>query len=123
MSRTRNKLSVVTALLVIALSLGGIVEESHDHASLSASGGHAQLPVFEPGCDASDHRGHIETAKQLETASCVACLLRQRERGVESQAPRIDLEAPAARTIALASGARPVAASSPLPPARAPPRA
>lgn len=116
--------SVTAALLLLgSLALTTVAAESHGHDQLLLVDGHSELATFSAGHTAPDQTSHIESATQLETSHCVGCLQRQRQRAVQSLAPRFGGVVPSLATIVPDAESLPSVLSSRLPSSRAPPRA
>lgn len=118
-----NRPTAVAALILAAITFANGVVESHGHDPLDLSAGHVDLPAFSAGHDQPDHAVHIESATHVESAACIGCLQRQRERADGS--PKLALRGFEADSSVLAEEAtRHLAADARrLPASRAPPRA
>ncbi|MDX1503649.1 MAG: hypothetical protein R3325_14925 [Thermoanaerobaculia bacterium] len=121
MRRLRGKAAVLATLLLATLATTGAVEQSHAHDALAGASGPAALPHFEAGHAAPDDRLHVEGAAQTEPAACLACLLRERQRGVEAPLSRLGGLSPGLATPVRSTVTEAVAGARRLPPSRAPP--
>jgi hypothetical protein len=71
-------------LLLAVFAFASALEESHSHKPLPVASHHLDLPTFSTHHDHRDSTLHLEAAAQNEASQCVGCLLRQRQRVLES---------------------------------------